>query len=61
LFCPDFSIRHQNDESRKAFIWAHSMLRSRMHVISVRDRDQQWQKAMVMVPVADLLNTGSDV
>ncbi len=28
-----------------------------MHVISVRDADGRWQKAMVLVPVADLLNT----
>ena len=41
---------------RKDFLWAHSILRSRIHMVSVQDQQQRWQTAMVLIPVADMIN-----
>ncbi len=44
--------------SRSSYKWAHAMVRSRSHKVSVKDSSGKWQEAMALVPVADMFNTG---
>ncbi|EGD73256.1 hypothetical protein PTSG_04969 [Salpingoeca rosetta] len=39
------------------YLWAHVVLRSRSHKLSIKDAVGQWHDAMCLVPLADLFNT----
>ena len=41
---------------RRNFLWAEAMLRSRVHLITINDANNQPQEAMCLIPAADLLN-----
>ena len=43
---------------RRQFMFWAQVVQSRVHTISVRDRDGKWVSSKCMVPVADAINTG---
>jgi hypothetical protein len=42
--------------TEERFKWAVVTLRSRAHLISIKDKTGEWQKAMCLVPAADMVN-----
>ena len=47
-----------NCQYRQQFMFWAQVVQSRVHTISVRDRDGSWVTTKCMVPVADAINTG---
>jgi hypothetical protein len=45
-------------QCREDYVTANTLIRSRSYRVGIKDTNDEWQDAMCLVPLADLLNTG---